>query len=604
MTNSRQSPAVSADSHSDLTWPGILAGLRAYRPALLQGNLLAILAVLAAVPVPLFLPILVDEVVLHRPGSFVATVGPWFPESWHGPVLFVVFGLLASLALRLAANLLSVWQKRTFSMISKDLVLRIRARMLRRLSSIALSEYETLGSGRVTAHFVTDLNAVDSFLGAAISGVLVALLSLVGVAAILLWMHWQLALFILLLNPVVIYFSTHLGKRVKALKQRENSAFEAFQEALAETLDGLAQIRAMNRERHYLARVATRAAEIRSHAAAYAWKSDALSSFSYFIFLAGVDAFRAAAILMVVYSDLTIGEMLAVFSYLWFMMSPVQEVINVQHGWYAANAALERINALLGVRSADPGEARVDPFVGRRTIGLALASVSVAYQDGERVLDGVNLEILPGEKVALVGASGGGKSTLVQSLLGLYPPVAGEIRYGGERVADIGWGTIRDNVGVVLQHPVLFNASVRDNLAMGREIAEAALWRALEIAQLRDLVAGMPKGLDTLVGKNGVRLSGGQRQRLAIARMVVGSPKLVILDEATSALDLETERRLHGALAGFLHGLTTLIITHRLSAVRQADRILVFEGGRIVEQGDHASLMQQQGLYHKLYEHA
>lgn len=603
MKTRRPSPDTPVPA-GELTWRSILDELRGHRRALVRGNLLALLAVLAAVPVPLFLPILVDEILLDKPGAFVATVGPLFPPAWHGPVLFVTLALLLSLGLRLVSILLNVWQTRTFSLVSKEVVYRIRARMLGRLSRIALSEYETLGSGRVTSHFVTDMNAIDTFLGASISGFLVAALSLLGVAVVLVWMHWQLALFILLLNPAVIYFSTRLGKRVKELKKRENAAFEAFQESLAETLDALAQIRAMNREKHYLARVTERAADIRQHAAAFAWKSDAMNRISFYIFLAGFDTFRAVAMLMVVYSDLSIGQMLAVFSYLWFMMSPVQEIINIQYAWYAANAALGRINALLALRPAEEGEARTDAFAGVQTVGVTLEDVSFAYADGEPVLDRVNLDIRPGEKVALVGASGGGKSTLVQTLLGLYPPQSGVIRYGGVAVQEIGWPTVRDNVGVVLQHPVLFNATVRENLTMGRDLPDAVLWRALETARLRDVVAAMPAGLDTLVGRNGVRLSGGQRQRLAIARMVLGEPRVVILDEATSALDTQTERQVHAALADFLRGRTTLIIAHRLSAVKQADRILVFENGQVVEEGSHDSLMRRGGLYHKLYAHA
>jgi ATP-binding cassette subfamily C protein len=595
-------PAATAEGH--VAWSDILGQLRGHKTRLVQGNLAALLAVLASVPVPLILPVLVDEVLLHQPGAFVATVGPWFPQAWHGPVLFIGFALGLTIVLRLIAIGLNVWQSRTFSLISKEVVLGLRKRMLERLSRIALSEYEVLGSGKVTSHFVTDINAIDSFLGASISGFLVAALSLVGVAAILLWMHWQLALFILFLNPVVIGFSTRLGKKVKHLKRHENSAFEAFQEALAETLDALAQIRAMNRERHYLARVADKAADIRTHAAAFAWKSDAMNRVAFFIFLAGFDIFRALSMLMVVFSDLSIGEMLAVYGYLWFMMSPVQEMINIQYAWYAASGALARINALLGLKSADVGEARVNPFAGVATLGIGLRDLEFAYDDGELVLDRVSLDIRPGEKVALVGASGGGKSTLVQALLGLYPPRAGDILYGGVPVREIGWAGIRDHVGVVLQHPVLFNATVRENLTMGRAAPDATLWRALEIAQLKEVVADMPQGLDTLVGRQGVRLSGGQRQRLAIARMILAEPEVVILDEATSALDTETERSLHRALAEFLHGRTTLIIAHRLSAVRQADRILVFENGRVVEEGDHASLMDRGGLYHALYQHA
>jgi ATP-binding cassette subfamily C protein len=587
-----------------LTWRSIADELKTHRARLLQGNLAALLAVAAAVPVPLLLPLMVDEVLLHHPGKMVAVIGAWFPPAWHGPLLFIGMALLLTVGLRLISILLNVWQGRTFSLLAKEVVYRIRVRMLSRLSRIALSEFETVGAGRVTSHFVTDLNAIDSFLGSSVSGLVVSVLTLIGVAAVLFWMHWQLALFILLLNPVVILFSTRLGKRVKDLKKRENRAFEMFQEALSETLDALTQIRAMNREKHYLARVTAKAADIRQHAAAFAWKSDAMSRISFFVFLAGFDAFRAGAMLMVVFSDLSIGEMLAVFGYLWFMMTPVQELVNMQYAWFAANAALGRINALLGLHGEPQHPALRDPFAGQPTVGIALDHVSFAYADGETVLDDVSLTVAAGEKVALVGASGGGKSTLVQALLGLYPVKAGQIFYGGAPVSEIGWETVREHVGVVLQHPVLFNDSVRANLTLGREASDATLWQALEIAQLRDAIAALPHALDTVVGRQGVRLSGGQRQRLAIARMIVAQPRIVILDEATSALDTDTERRLHQALAGFLSGRTTLIIAHRLSAVRQADRILVFENGRVVEEGGHDELIGRGGLYHKLYHHA
>ncbi|MEW6253582.1 MAG: ABC transporter ATP-binding protein, partial [Planctomycetota bacterium] len=242
-----------------LSWRGILAELRAHRGRLLAANLAALLAVIAAVPVPLLLPLMVDEVLLGHPGPVVAAIGAWFPPAWHGPVLFIGATLVLTLVLRLTAIALNVWQARTFSLLAKEVVYRIRVRMLNRLSKIALSQFETVGAGRVSSHFVTDLNAVDGFLGASISGFLVSVLTLAGVAVVLFWMHWQLALFILLLNPVVILFSTRLGKKVKNLKKHENRAFEVFQDALGETLDALTQIRAMNREKHYLARLAEKA---------------------------------------------------------------------------------------------------------------------------------------------------------------------------------------------------------------------------------------------------------------------------------------------------------------------------------------------------------
>lgn len=594
---------IPQQPQAQLSWRQLFTAVLTHRRALLRGNVAAVLAVMAAVPIPLLLPILVDEVLLNQPGGFIARVAPWFPVEWHGPALFIGAALGLTLGLRLVAILLNVWQARTFALVSKAVVFELRERLLGQLQKIALSEYETLGAGRVSSHFVTDINAIDGFLGASVSGFLVAALSLAGVAGVLLWMHWQMALIILFLNPLVILFSTRLGKRVKRLKVRENQAFEAFQEALSETLEALAQIRAMNRERHYLLRVRDAAAGIRDHAAAFAWQSDAMGRISMFVFLAGFDIFRALSMFMVLYSGLSIGEMLAVFGYLWFMMGPVQEIVNIQYAWFAANAALGRLNALLGLRPAEAPAGGRNPFAGQTTVDLALEGVRFAYDDGEMVLDGVDLTVAAGEKVALVGASGGGKSTLVQALLGLYPVSAGQIRYGGVEVGEIGWDAVREHVGVVLQHPVLFNASVRENLTLGREATDAALWQALAVAQLDEFVAALPQGLESQVGKNGVRLSGGQRQRLAIARMVLTNPRVVILDEATSALDTETERRVHAAMAEFLRDRTTLIIAHRLSAVRQADRILVFENGRIVESGDHAALLRQGGLYHKLYGH-
>jgi len=304
--------------------------------------------------------------------------------------------------------------------------------------------------------------------------------------------------------------------------------------------------------------------------------------------------------LTVLFSDLSIGQMLAVFSYLWFMITPVEQLLNLQYAYYAAGGALKRINELLARADEPRYPGGSDPFRDRETVGIEIRGLTFAYAE-DKVLDRLDLSIAPGEKVAIVGASGGGKSTLVQLLLGLYTPQAGEVRFGGTLQQAMGLETLRDNVAVVLQHPSLFNDTIRANLTMGRTASDHACWNALQIAQLDSTVRDMPHGLDSIVGRSGVRLSGGQRQRLAIARMVLAEPKVVILDEATSALDAATEYNLHQALARFLRGRTTLIIAHRLSAVKQADRVLVFDGGRIAEDGDHQQLIAEGGLYARLY---
>lgn len=568
---------------------------------LTKANLIAILGTIVAVPIPLLIPLLVDEVLLEQPGFAVNTINGLFPQSWHHPVLYILTILFLTLLMRLLALVFAVWQTRQFTIISKDVTYRIRRSLLQRLERVSMSEYETLGSGTVASHLVTDLDSVDNFLGVVTSKFLVAVLSIVGTAVVLLWMHWQLALFILFLNPLVIYVTTVFGRKVKALKKRENSAYQLFQESLSETLDAIQQIRASNREQHYISRIIGKADNIRHHSVAFTWKSDAAQRLSFAVFLFGFDIFRAGSMLMVLYSDLTIGQMLAVYAYLWFMMGPVQEVLAVQYAYNGARAALDRINSLMTIDLEPDYPHHANPFSGKTTTTLHLERIRFRYGDGPLVLNDVSLNARAGEKIALVGASGGGKTTLVQVILGLYTPESGQIRFDGVPVSEIGMDVVRDNVATVLQHPALFNDTVRVNLTLGREIDDTMLWEALKVAQLDEIIRELDHGLNTLIGRGGIRLSGGQRQRLAVARMVLTDPRVVILDEATSALDTTTEHRLHEALQRFLQGRTTLIIAHRLSAVKQADRALVFEDGRIVEEGSHDELIENAGLYASLY---
>ncbi len=582
-------------------WRWVLSVALQHRRQLVLAQIVGIFAVLANVPIPLLMPLLVDEVLLDKPGALVQAMNRFFPVEWQGPILYIGAILIVTITLRVLAVALGVWQTRQFTLIAKDVTYRMRRRLLDFLQRISMAEYETLGSGAVSSRFVTDINAVDEFIGASISKLLIAVLSLIGISAVLLWMHWQLALFILLMNPVVIYITVILGKRVKHLKRHENSAFEIFQQALVETLDAIQQIRASNRERHYLSVVIDKARDIRQHSAAFSWRSDAANRLSFVVFLIGFDTFRAISMLMVVFSDLSIGQMMAVFGYLWFMMSPVQEILNVQYSWYSAKAALTRINELLQLEQEPRYPQNKNPFLDNETVGIRLDDVSFAYGNTEPVLNHVSLDIQPGEKIALVGASGGGKSTLVQVILGLYPASSGMLYFDNVPITEIGLDVVRDNVATVLQHPAMFNDTIRNNLTLGRDLTDDQLWQALDIAQLKDVVAEMSSSLDTVIGQSGIRLSGGQQQRLAIARMLLGNPKAVILDEATSALDSSTEARLHQAMSTFLQNRTTLIIAHRLSAVKQADRVYVFEDGNIIEEGAHDELIKSNGLYARLY---
>ncbi len=591
----------SINKPSVYSWRSIFAIVRQHKKPLILANIIALFAAAMSVPVPLLMPLLVDEVLLEKPGKIIELLSMIFPQHWLTPVSIIAIVMLLSMLLRLCALLLAVLQTREFTRVAKDVTYRIRLGLLHHLQKVSMAEYEAVGSGTITSHLVTDVTAIDDFLGASLSKFIVALLTVIGVAIVLLWIHWQLALFILLMNPVVIYFTMVMGKKVKSLKRNENVSFELFQQALIETLDGIQQIRASNREGHYLQRVVSRAEQLKKNMIAFGWKSDAANRLSFFIFLMGFEVFRGLSMVVVLFSGLSIGEMFAVYAYLWFMMGPVQEILGIQYSYYSANAAIERINNLMAMQKEPQYEHKVNPFKGKHTVGLSVENVRFSYGEGLAVLDGVSLAIGEGEKVALVGASGGGKSTLVQIILGLYPADSGELFFDGINLKDIGLDVVRENVATVLQHPAMFNDTVRQNLSLGRELDDNAIWQALEIAQLRQTIEDLPQQLDSIIGRSGIRLSGGQRQRLAIARMILADPKVVILDEATSSLDTETEAMLHEAMHAFLQNRTTLIIAHRLSAVKQADRVLVFDAGKIIDEGNHVELINKDGLYRDLY---
>ncbi|HAS8523343.1 TPA: ABC transporter ATP-binding protein [Vibrio vulnificus] len=579
----------------------LLTQAKKHKSKLVFANLIAIVATLVSIPIPLLMPLMVDEVLLDQPGKGLAAMNTLLPQAWQTPTGYIFLTLLLVILMRITSQALNILQSRQFTLVSKTITYQMRAKMIDKLGRISIRQYETRGSGGINAHLITDIETIDQFIGSTLAKFVISLLTVIGTAGVLLWLEWRLGLFILLVNPIVIYFSRKLGSKVKHLKKRENQAFEQFQNRLVETLDGIYQLRAANKEREFLSELKQQADQVRLNADKYAWQSEAAGRVSFLLFLLGFELFRAVAMLMVLFSDLTIGQIFAVFGYLWFMLTPVQELLGIQFSWYSAKAALARINALLELEEEYRPESKVNPFTDGKEIDVSVENVSFSYNSETTVLNQLNLRIPAGKKVALVGASGGGKSTLIQLLIGVYRQNSGVIRYNNESSDDIGFELIREKIAVVLQQPILFNDSLRHNLTLGGNYDESALWQALEIAQLQDVISQLTAGLDTQVGRNGIRLSGGQRQRLAIARMVLSDPQFVILDEATSALDTATEAALHRALNEYLKGKTTLIVAHRLSAVKQADLIYVLEDGQVTQSGTHSELVEQDGLYQTLY---
>ncbi|MCG9630994.1 ABC transporter ATP-binding protein [Vibrio sp. Isolate30] len=590
---------TNSDDTISRAW--LITQVKKHKSKLVFANIIAIIATLISVPIPLLMPLMVDEVLLDKPASGLDMMNHLLPASMQTPTGYIALTLLLVIVMRTVSQGLNILQGRQFTLVSKTITYQMRSKMIDKLGRISIRQYETKGSGGINAHLITDIETIDKFIGSTLSKFLISFLTVLGTSIVLLWLEWRLGLFILLVNPVVIYFSRKLGSKVKHLKKHENQSFERFQNRLVETLDGIYQLRAANKERIFLDELKQQADQVRIDADKYAWQSEAAGRLSFLLFLLGFELFRAVAMLMVLFSDLTIGQIFAVFGYLWFMLGPVQELLGIQFSWYSAKAALKRINDLLTLEEEHRPVSKVNPFSENKEVSVDIENVTFSYTLENTVLNRLSLSIPAGKKVALVGASGGGKSTLIQLLIGVYRADSGHIKYNGETTDDISFDVIRNQIAVVLQQPILFNDTLRHNLTLGADYDEMSLWRALDIAQMQDVIAQLSDGLDTQIGKNGVRLSGGQRQRLAIARMVLSNPKFVILDEATSALDTATEAALHKALSEFLKDRTTLIVAHRLSAVKQADLIYVLEDGQVTQTGTHGELVEQQGLYQTLY---
>ena len=251
---------------------------------------------------------------------------------------------------------------------------------------------------------------------------------------------------------------------------------------------------------------------------------------------------------------------------------------------------MHRLNQMLAMAHEPTYPHVSNPFEDAPTVSVALDAVSFAFGDGKPVLNGVSLRAEAGRKIAIIGPSGSGKTTIAQLLVGFYTPNSGAITYNGVPVGKIGLPVVRENVALMLQESLFFNDTIRMNLTLGGTVDETTIYEALRAAQLEAFVRGLDGGLDTRIGKNGIRLSGGQRQRLAIARLILSDPKVVIFDEATSALDNETETKLYETLAPFLEGRTTIIIAHRTTTIRQADYIYLISKAEVMFEGSYDEL--------------
>lgn len=565
------------------------------KPALIYGQIITLLAVLVSVPIPMMLPIMVDEVLLDKPSSVVGFINAVLGSG--SALYYIAIVAISVILLRFLYYVLGVMTTKTFTKISKYVTFMIRSRVIKHLQNASMNEYETLGSGAITANLITDINTLDSFIMSSASRFVASVLTLLAVGVVLIMINPYLGVLILFIQPTIMLISKKMSSRVGGLKREENEAIAEFQEDIGETLELYGQIKASNKEEYFFDKAIIQAKKIQTTSNEYNYKSVAYEKLSYTIFLSVFEVIRASGLLLVAYSDLSIGMMFAMFGYIWFIMTPVQDLLAMQYSYSSANAALKRINKILELKLEESGEEKLDS----QDVDISVKNLNFSYSTGDKeILKDISLDIKAGSKIALIGASGSGKTTLAQILSGFYEKRSGTLSYNDIEIEKLDKHSLRSQIFLVLQIPILFNASLRFNLSMGNEkVQDEDIRIALEIAQLGEMLEGMKDGLDTIVGHHGIRVSGGQRQRLSIARMLLSHPNVIIFDESTSALDVHTEAKLFNTITPLLKEKTVITIAHRLSTVKNADIIYVLDEGKIVQHGTHKELEEEEGHYNE-----
>jgi ATP-binding cassette subfamily B protein/subfamily B ATP-binding cassette protein MsbA len=482
------------------------------------------------------------------------------------------------------------------------MVFRLRCALFEHLQKLSLSFHDATKVGDSLYRVAWDTYAVQTLLNNAIVPATTATLTLVGIAVVMALRDWRVTVAALAIAGPLVMLIRRLDRPMTRYSLRVHERESEVSSRVQEALIAIRAVQAFAREpleRERFERQAAASLHANLHLTLLQTGSQMVVSV---LMAVGTAAVLWLASRRALEGALTPGDVVLLAAYLVMLYKPLETLAYTAVAIQGAAAGARRVLALLDVRPDVTDAPGAAPLPGRAFGGLAFEHVTFAYGAGEPALRDVSLDVRPGEVVAIIGASGAGKTTLASLVVRFYDPQAGRIALDGYDLRTLTLRSLRENVALVLQDPIVFGATLRENIAYGRPAATAEdVERAARAANAHEFIAALPEGYATVVGERGVTLSGGQRQRVAIARAFLKDAPVLILDEPTSALDAENERAILEALARLMKGRTTLIIAHRLSTIRHADRIVVLEGGVVVEQGTHTELLARPRVYARLH---